>query len=488
MNIPSQMRILFLVLVVLTGSIESAAWADELDTIRAGETALTFAAGSIRQFVPQDGFVNVTTGDNQTVGDRMQLGQGDTLYLRLKNPGDVAVGDLFTIFKRVRKVFHPVTNHYMGYVVNRIAVVRVVQVDKTLTTVHTIRSYGAVSPGDPAVRFSLPVEPTVSADGTPAEDISGMIAEVQADMGLTLVAQRNVVYLDKGREDGLRSGAQMEVIRTGGNLPPRTVGEIKVLSTEERSATALITKSTARILRGDRFRVKLRSPEAISVSGSSLQHSQVAAGQTKITLDGLVKQLRYESGEATITQEGYRALDEFVAHLRDTMADQLIRVEGHADSMEIGPSLKSLYPTNWDLSKARAVGVLRYLVEKGGIDSARISSVGYGDTRPVASNATETGRQRNRRVDVVLYAPESARTFSVPASKPTATVVDESRVEEFGSGTLSTGGSALDNVIADSPTGQEASEQLPTSADQASVPAAASAKHSSPDQPAIPQP
>jgi chemotaxis protein MotB len=95
----------------------------------------------------------------------------------------------------------------------------------------------------------------------------------------------------------------------------------------------------------------------------------------------------------------------------------LIRVEGHADNMEIGPSLKSRYQTNWDLSKARAGGVLRYLIEKGGIDSAKLSSVGYGDTKPLASNATEAGRQKNRRVDIVLYSPESAREQSEPAAE-----------------------------------------------------------------------
>jgi chemotaxis protein MotB len=135
----------------------------------------------------------------------------------------------------------------------------------------------------------------------------------------------------------------------------------------------------------------------------------------------LTKQLRFESGEATIKPEGYQVLDELIAYLKTTAGDRLIRVEGHADNMEIGPSLKSLYQTNWDLSKARARGVLRYLTEKSGIDSAKLSSVGYGDTKPLTSNATEAGRQKNRRVDIVLYSPESTREQSEPAAKPTET-------------------------------------------------------------------
>ncbi len=411
--------------------------ADDLESIRFGDTAVTFASGSIQRMTSQDGFVNVITGDNQTTGDRMQLGQYDTMYLKLKQPADAAVGDYYTIFKRTRKVFHPATGEYLGYLVNRLAIVQVVQVDKHLTTVQAVRSYGAVSPGDPVVRFSLPVE-AGGAAAPASEDASGMIIELQADMGLTLVAQRNIVYLDRGSEHGLQPGHRLEIRRSGGSLPPRVVGELKVLSTEARTSTALITKSTARVFKGDRFRLKSAEPEVMPVSQPAsqsldgptgvptdspkpnrFQSVESASRETRITLDGdVAKQIRFESGEAAIKQEWYQVLDQLVEHLKGIPADQLIRVEGHADNMEIGPSLKSVYPTNWDLSKARAGGVLRYLVEKGGIDSARITSLGFGDSKPVASNTSEGGRQKNRRVDIILYSPESAKVPVEQAAKP----------------------------------------------------------------------
>jgi chemotaxis protein MotB len=213
---------------------------------------------------------------------------------------------------------------------------------------------------------------------------------------------------------------------------------LKILSIEDRTATALITKSISRILKGDRFRMQVHTPvpEAMPISQSPQQSPDVspavasssskfqvqnAAGETRISLGDLMKQLRFESGEATIKSEGYQVLDELIAYLRTTTGDRLIRVEGHADNMEIGPSLKSTFQTNWDLSKARAGIVLRYLIEKGGIDSVKLSSVGYGDTKPIAGNATEVGRQRNRRVDIVLYSPESPGEQSGPAAKPTET-------------------------------------------------------------------
>lgn len=434
-------------LVILALGGLQAAWAGDVETIRYGEPARTFAAGSIQQTTPQDGIVSVITGDNQTTGDRLRLGQYDTYYLKLKNPDEAAVGDLFTVFKRARKVFHPATGEYMGYLINRLAIVEVTQVDKVLTTVRAVRAYAPVSPGDPVVKFSLPTEGN-SAAVSDSSDLKGMVVELQSDMGLTLVAQWNVVYLDRGAEDGLKAGDKFEVVRFGGGLPSRKVGEVKILSMEEHTSTALITKSTSRILKGDRFRTKalhvgepvpfpVSQPTSQSLSSSQPPdnisgkiQAQKSAGETRYSLSDLTNQVRYESGEATITPEGYHMLDQLIVQLKAASPDQLIRVEGHTDDMEIGPSLQSIYPTNWDLSKARASGVLRYLVQKGGIDSARISSIGYGDTKPMASNATEAGREKNRRVDIVLYAPDSANTPSEQAMKP---------VEAVGNGYQATG-------------------------------------------------
>ena len=233
----------------------SPAWADDLDSIRYGEAARTYAAGSIQMSTPQDGVVNVITGDNQTVGNRMRLGQNDVFYLKLKSPGEAAVGDLFTVYKRTRKVFHPATGQYMGYLITRLAIVQVVQVDSELTPARAIRAYGSSAPGDPVVRFSLPSSNEAAAVPD-SDDINGMVVDLQADLQMTLVAQRNIVYLDRGWEDGLKAGDRMELTRYGGGLPPRQVGEVKVLSTEGRSATALVTKSTSRILKGDQFRSK----------------------------------------------------------------------------------------------------------------------------------------------------------------------------------------------------------------------------------------
>ena len=479
----------FLVWTLAMPLLSLALAADDLTSIQFGERALAYSSGSIQRSTPQDGFVNVITGDNQTTGDHMILGSRDILYLRLKNPDDVAPGDFFTIYRRPQKVFHPITGQYLGYLVLRLAVVQVTQIDKDLTTVQIKRAFAAVSPGDPVMKFVPPTDEGVAVDQPSVGDVEGRVVAFQSNMGImTLIAQRNIVYLDRGREDGIRPGDRMEVVRSGGSLPQRVVGELKILSLEDRTATAVIMRSTSRILKGDRFRVKGHALEVMPISQTSQQSPDVspavatspsrfqvqnAASETRLSLSDLMKQLRFESGEATITSEGHQVLDELIAYLKTTAGDRLIRVEGHADNMEIGPSLKSRYQTNWDLSKARAGGVLRYLLEKGGIDSAKLSSVGYGDTKPIAGNATEEGRQKNRRVDIVLYSPESAKEQAESSAKPIETGDKGYSLSRLSSAESGAPISAVDTTIPVAPAGSSKVEpsSVPAVPAPATIPA-----------------
>lgn len=431
--------ILALSFLVILGPQVGLAQVEDARSVRLGEEALAFAAGFIQKSTPRDGIVNLITGDNQTTGNRMLLGKTDVFYLKLNNPVDVAVGDLYTVYRRVRKVFHPVTSEYLGFVTIRLAVVRVLETGHSLTPVEAIRAYGTVSPGDLVMRFTPPglSGDTVMADGQAA--VSGMIVELQADKTMTLVSQADIVYLDRGRVDGLKQGDLMEVYRHSGGLPSRKIGQLRVLATEDRTATAKVTRANTRIMKGDRYRVSgysapLIQPAQVPYSGaevavqpdlvSSQLRVQDAAGQSRINLGDLNNFLHYDSGEAVIKSDSYKVLDQLIEYLHKAGDERLIRVEGHADNVEIGPSLKSRYASNWELSKARASGVARYLIEKGGLDSARVSSVGYGDRRPVAPNGNEDGRTKNRRVEILLYEPQVSPEASKPQAPGTAQAPD----------------------------------------------------------------
>lgn len=120
----------------------------------------------------------------------------------------------------------------------------------------------------------------------------------------------------------------------------------------------------------------------------------------------IVASLLFKSGDSRIAPEGRAILARVAAQLAEAGA-AAIRVEGHTDNKPLKASLQGKYRSNWELSAARATSVVRYLVLEGGIAPERLSAVGYADTRPVADNATEEGRQQNRRIEIVLYPAEA---------------------------------------------------------------------------------
>ncbi len=76
-------------------------------------------------------------------------------------------------------------------------------------------------------------------------------------------------------------------------------------------------------------------------------------------------------------------------------------MEGHTDNVPIGPAIIDKFPTNWELSTARATTVVRYLQERG-VNPGYLSAEGYSEYRPVAPNDTEEGKSKNRRIEIVL--------------------------------------------------------------------------------------
>ncbi|WP_213806969.1 flagellar motor protein MotB [Granulicella sp. dw_53] len=89
----------------------------------------------------------------------------------------------------------------------------------------------------------------------------------------------------------------------------------------------------------------------------------------------------------------------FLERLATTLHPGPLRVEGHTDNV---PIHTTQFPTNWELSTARSTTIARLLLEHSTIHPANLSASGYAEFHPIASNATEAGRARNRRVDIIL--------------------------------------------------------------------------------------
>lgn len=107
----------------------------------------------------------------------------------------------------------------------------------------------------------------------------------------------------------------------------------------------------------------------------------------------------FDSGKAVIKTETYSALDKVARVLKENVPQLNVGIEGHTDNE---PIKYSGWKSNWELSTARALSVLHYMVDEKDISPKRLSAIGYGEYTPVASNATTEGRQLNRRVEIVI--------------------------------------------------------------------------------------
>jgi chemotaxis protein MotB len=113
----------------------------------------------------------------------------------------------------------------------------------------------------------------------------------------------------------------------------------------------------------------------------------------------VVGDLIFDSGKAKIRSEAYPLLDKVSSVLKENMRQFNVGIEGHTDN---APIKHSGWKSNWELSTARALSVLHYLDKDQGISGERLSAIGYGEYRPVASNETKDGRKQNRRVEIVI--------------------------------------------------------------------------------------
>jgi chemotaxis protein MotB len=133
----------------------------------------------------------------------------------------------------------------------------------------------------------------------------------------------------------------------------------------------------------------------------SEEHGLAKEVQTSIAKRGLVvtvltDRVLFDSGQAELKPASHNLLDALARLLKTTVRNP-IQVEGNTDNVPVS----GRFPTNWELSTARATSVVRYLIGRG-VNPDRLAATGYADRHPLATNATEGGRRRNRRVELVV--------------------------------------------------------------------------------------
>ena len=171
--------------------------------------------------------------------------------------------------------------------------------------------------------------------------------------------------------------------------------EITKAENQKKSSIIRLQDEVVRQTDETRKKIEIELKDQIEKQEIKLEEMQ---GKLKVTF---IDKILFNTGSVVINDRGKDLLAKIADSLRDNLTQKIL-VEGHTDNVGIGKELKQRYPTNWELSTARATVVVRFLQEVTGLEPERLSACGYGFYRPLAPNDTEEGRRQNRRIEIIL--------------------------------------------------------------------------------------
>jgi chemotaxis protein MotB len=171
----------------------------------------------------------------------------------------------------------------------------------------------------------------------------------------------------------------------------RTTMQQQVSSLEQQKASLLASSQ----------QTQKQYQELVQGLSKEVEKGQLQVRQYKDMLSvDLAEQIFFDSGRATLKKEGKEVLKK-VGDALKSYENKIIRVVGHTDNVPVAKSLQATFPSNWELSVARATNVVRFLQDVG-IPPERMVPAGRAEYDPVASNDTPEGRQKNRRIEIML--------------------------------------------------------------------------------------
>jgi chemotaxis protein MotB len=195
--------------------------------------------------------------------------------------------------------------------------------------------------------------------------------------------------LDKGNLQ-----AQISKLNSENNRLLDTVEGLKAELNQEKLAVQQKEREVSEL---DKTRMEIESSLKEQIAQKDIKLEEIE-GKLKVTF---VDKILFDSGSVMIKSKGQEVLLKLADSFRDAK-DQNIAVEGHTDDVQIGSALIDRFPTNWELSTARATAVVRFLQEKGNIAPERLTASGFSFYRGVATNETPEGREQNRRIEIIL--------------------------------------------------------------------------------------
>ncbi len=220
----------------------------------------------------------------------------------------------------------------------------------------------------------------------------------------------NVANLTKEKENLLADNKKLDgILKAKSDEMSKNVTELRQKAADLENENGRLRSDIANLQKAKAEEVQKTSKtyeEMLEKMKNEISQGQVTISELKGKLTvNMVDAILFDSGRAEVKQAGRAVLQKVVDILRN-IKDKSIRIEGHTDNVQISGPLSRRYPSNWELSAARAINVTRYLQQQG-MDPALLSAVAYGEYRPVADNDTEEGKAKNRRIEIILVPRET---------------------------------------------------------------------------------
>ena len=253
--------------------------------------------------------------------------------------------------------------------------------------------------------------------GVPKEKYEAAVAEQERAMRDAQSADARAADLDRQGAELRAKVAELEKSRTEAEAEAEEqrshAGELASAKEQlEAEKAAATTEAERQRQMADELAAEKQTLEKKSSDYQALAASldeEIKAGRVQLTeLQGkltvrMAEKVLFPSGSATVSKDGQATLRAVASGLKEVKG-RLIRVEGHTDNV---PIHTARFPSNWELSSARAIAVVRFMQAEG-VDPTSLGAAGYAEFQPIASNETPDGRAQNRRIEISLALPPSA--------------------------------------------------------------------------------
>jgi chemotaxis protein MotB len=243
------------------------------------------------------------------------------------------------------------------------------------------------------------------------DDLSSLNARLVDVLQQNSKLQRDLLAAQatEERQEGNLTIHQQQIAALSDQLADMQQTNDQLLATVEELNMALEKEKIAREAR--LAKVKNTYNQLVGALETEIKRGELTISNLEGQLSvNLLNNILFDSGKITIKPAGQKVLKS-LGDVLNKFPDKALQIAGHTDNVQISNRLKERFPSNWELSTARATSVVHFLQDKVGLKGERLIAAGYSEYQPVASNKEATGRAKNRRIQILL----------VPLGIPTTT-------------------------------------------------------------------